>query len=212
MEQQNKRLRELKGSDYQIVDEQPNINGWPLYTSDHQKIGKVEDLLFDPEQKKVRYIIADLDGNDLDIDDKEILIPIGIAQLDEDDDEVIVPGITVDHLRMLPAYNDDRGLSDADEQAIFSVISGPASVGEWTGATDNRYNHAHFDDQYFYRQRNTSMPTDNSRARNLDSTDFRDERIDSRSIRLRSRIDDDRDRLNRDTDDFNRDDNDRNRI
>ena len=189
MEQSNKRLQELKGSDYKIVDEQPDINGWPLYTSDHQKIGKVEDLLFDTEAQKVRYIIADLDGNDLDLDDKEVLIPIGIAQLHEDDDEVIVPGISAANLGALPAYNDDRDLTDSDEQAIISVLSGNTDTTNWSSANTERYNHAHFDDRNFYRE--SIQPTVNDQLRNADErdTNYGTDETNSRGIRLRSRRD-----------------------
>ena len=189
MEQTNKRLQELKGSDYKIVDEQPDINGWPLYTSDHQKIGKVEDLLFDTEAKKVRYIIADLDGNDLDLDDKEVLIPIGIAQLHEADDEVIVPGISVANLGALPAYNDDRDLTDSDEQAILSVLSGNAGTNNPGLANTERYNHAHFDDRNFYRE--SIQPTVNDQLRDTNEQDrnYEADETNSRGIRLRSRRD-----------------------
>lgn len=189
MEQNNNHLQELKGSDYKIVDEQPDIVGWPLYTSDHQKIGKVEDLIFDLAAQKVRYIIADLDGNELDLEEKEVLIPIGIAQLHEDDDEVIVPGISVASLNAIPAYNDDRDLTDADEQAILSVISSGDDT-DWTSANTERYNHAHFDDRNFYRGSIRRTVNDE-----YSDTDNRDNNIEAgetggRSIRLRSRRDD----------------------
>src|SRR5688572_19015698 len=107
----NRRLEELKGSDYKIVDEQPDIKGWSLYDAQHHKLGEVDDLLFDPAARKVRYIIADLDGNDLDIEEKEVLIPIGIAELHESEDEVILPNVTASQLSALPEYNDDRDLT-----------------------------------------------------------------------------------------------------
>jgi hypothetical protein len=156
MEDNKRRLRELKGSDYKIVDEQPDIKGWTLYDSQHRKLGEVDDLLFDAEARKVRYIIADLDGNDLDLDEKEVLIPIGIAELHESEDEVILPGVTASQLNALPEYN-DRELTAADENIIFAAFSDSETV-----TSSDRYNHAHFDDQRIYRNRNRATTMDES--------------------------------------------------
>lgn len=75
-------LEELGGSDYEIVDGEPNIKGWDVKNASGQLIGEVDELLFDPQSRKVRYLVVDLDGNKLGIDeDKKVLIPIGIAEL-----------------------------------------------------------------------------------------------------------------------------------
>ena len=192
MEQNNKRLQELKGSDYKIVDEQPDIKGWPLYNSEHQKLGKVEDLLFDPQMKKVRYIIADLDGSSLDFDDKEVLIPIGIAELHEKDDEVIIPGITASQLKALPEYNDDLDVTDSDEQTIMSVFSGGATTGALAGANSDRYSHAHFDDQNLYRHRNKQSTTEISDNETIpvikEELNIGKKEVETGRVRLRSRV------------------------
>ncbi len=75
-------LVELGGSDYEIVDGEPNIKGWDVKNEFGQQIGKVGELLFDPQSRKVRYLVVDLDGNKLGLDeDKKVLVPIGIASL-----------------------------------------------------------------------------------------------------------------------------------
>ena|SRR5687768_2354142 len=196
MENNKKRLQELKGSDYKIVDEQPDIKGWPIYDAQHQKLGEVEDLLFDRELRKVRYIIADLDDNEVDMDAKEVLIPIGIAELHETDDEVILPGVTSSQLSALPEYNDDRDLTDADENAIFASFSGGSSstIETGTGLNSDRYNNDHFDDQRIYRNRNkeanrivgdeSEIPVFRENLeRKRDFNDMRDERDTDEGLR-----------------------------
>lgn len=75
-------LTELGGSDYEIVDGEPDIRGWKVKNETGQLIGTVEDLLFEPQSQQVRYIIVDLDDADFGIeDDKKIAIPIGLASL-----------------------------------------------------------------------------------------------------------------------------------
>lgn len=81
-------LEELGGSDYEIVDGEPNIKGWEVKNASGQLIGEVDELLFDPQSRKVRYLVVDLDSNKLGVDDdKKVLIPIGIAELYDGNEE-----------------------------------------------------------------------------------------------------------------------------
>ena len=81
-------LEELGGSDFEIAGDEPNIIGWPVKDDRGVKIGKVRNLLFDRQSRKVRYLVLDLDGNKFDLDDdRKVLIPIGIAELYRKDDE-----------------------------------------------------------------------------------------------------------------------------
>ncbi len=47
-EYRSNHLEELSGSDYEIVDGEPDINGWDVIDHNGQKIGEVDELLFDP--------------------------------------------------------------------------------------------------------------------------------------------------------------------
>src|SRR5215211_1716711 len=98
----HRRLQELKRSDFDIVDGEPDIRGWDVKNQDGKKIGEVEELIVDAPQKKVRYMLVDLDDNELDLDHHKVLIPIGLAQLHRDDDDVILPGVQAEQLRVLP--------------------------------------------------------------------------------------------------------------
>jgi sporulation protein YlmC with PRC-barrel domain len=105
-------LEELKGSDFEIAEGMADILGWEITDSTGLIIGKVRDLLFDTNAEKVRYIITILEG-----DDQEVLIPIGKAQLDEDQKIVIIQDLTLRQLRGLPIYIKDN-LTSEDEYAI----------------------------------------------------------------------------------------------
>lgn len=143
------RLRELHGSGFEIVDGQPNIIGWTIKDSFDNRIGVVDDLLFDPDQQKVRYIIANLKDNAFDLDKRKVIIPIGTAELHETNDDVIVPSITRWQLRALPTYS--QQMTDYDERdidTIFSTGAGTTTTSqdrEWQKPSDfyNRssYNH-----------------------------------------------------------------------
>src|ERR1700759_2939539 len=137
-------LEELHGSGYEIADGQPDITGWDIITRSGKKAGNVDDLLFDPDTNKVRYIIADLDKNDLGLaDDRKVLIPIGLAELftkskkahrarkidpafsaydpAEHGNLVFIPTLSAQQLDSLPLYEKGR-LSRHTEIAIRKIL------------------------------------------------------------------------------------------
>ena len=161
------RLEELHGSGYEIKDGQPDITGWNIVTQSGKKAGEVDDLLFDAESGKVRYIIADLDGNELDLDeDRKVLIPIGIAELYtkssrrrrrldpaisaydplEHGNLVFIPSITAQQLDSLPLYEKGR-LSRHTEVAIRKTLE---PIGRDEREEDEFYRHEHFNEDRFY--------------------------------------------------------------
>jgi hypothetical protein len=123
----HRRLQELDRSDFEIVKGEPDIRGWDVKNGAGQKIGEVEELIIDAQKKKVRYMVVDLDDNELKLDHRKILIPIGLAELHKDDDDVLLPAVTVDQLGVLPDYNKDN-LDEETEHRICSTL------GRETGA------------------------------------------------------------------------------
>ena len=156
MEQNTYRyLQELTGSDFQIVDEEPNIIGWEVKNESGTYIGKVEELLFDPQTYAVRYIIVDLKDNGMNLEDKKVMIPLGIAHLHTSDDEVVLPGLHIDQFNALPAYKKDQ-LGPELEVQIRSVIGSPAALRIEDSITEfdqnSFYTHQHFDRDRFYQR------------------------------------------------------------
>lgn len=151
----HRRLQELDHSDFELVKGDPDIRGWDVRASSGQKIGEVEELIVDAQQKKVRYMVVDLDENELKLDHRKVLLPIGLAELHKDDDDVIVPTITADHLVALPAY-DKSQLTPDTERKICSVLgrkSESASVMEAEELTPEFYRHDYYNDDNLYKHR-----------------------------------------------------------
>jgi sporulation protein YlmC with PRC-barrel domain len=98
------KLVALSNSRYEIVSDEPDIRKWRVRNAAGKYLGIVNDLLIDPQANKVRYIVLDLQGKPLNLLSRKILIPIGIAELDDIEDVVILPGITIEQLATLPAY------------------------------------------------------------------------------------------------------------
>lgn len=153
------RLKELDHSDYKIAEDQPDIDGWKILDTSGKKVGKVKDLLFDETALKVRYIVTNLKNGDWFDDDREILIPIGQAQLDRDNKRVVVPNISPDLVSTLPHYKKVDDLTYEDESRIRNSFAGSTS-GDYN--QENFYDHEHYDEDRFYagnedydRDRNT---------------------------------------------------------
>lgn len=149
-------LKELGGSDFEIVDGQPNIKGWEVLGPEGQDLGEVSELLFDESTRKVRYIVLDLAENEWDLEERDVLIPIGLAEIDNERDEVILPIVTPEQLAALPDYS-KHSVSLETEMTIRSIFMN-ADPAHTASLQDDFYGHEHFDEQRLYSRR-TSAPS-----------------------------------------------------
>jgi len=126
-EMKHRRLQELDRSDFEITKGEPDIRGWDVRNDAGLKIGEVEELIVDAQQKKIRYMVVDLDHRDLKLPDRKVLVPIGLAELHKEDDDVLLPAVTVDQLSILPDYDGDN-LTDETEQQVCTAFGRSQSV------------------------------------------------------------------------------------
>lgn len=97
------RLEELKG--YQVAEGDHDIRGWEVRTPDGNKIGKVEELIVDPAERRVRYMEVKVDHKALGFDnDRHILVPIGAARIKEDGKDVLIERLPAQGLAGAPPY------------------------------------------------------------------------------------------------------------
>ena len=123
----NTRLQELDRSNFEIVKGEPDIRGWDVRYKNGEKIGSVEELILDTKAKKVRYMVVDLDENELRLENRKIVIPIGFAELHSQSDDVLIPNVSVDQLCSLPDYKRDALTPDV-ERGISSTFGRKAKV------------------------------------------------------------------------------------
>jgi uncharacterized protein (TIGR02271 family) len=81
-----KSLRELGG--YEVSSEDPDVRGWTVIGANGERLGTVSDLVVDTERMKVEYLSVDGDGG------TDQMIPVASAQLDRDQREVVIGGIS----------------------------------------------------------------------------------------------------------------------
>jgi len=165
---EHRRLQELDRSDFEIVKGEPDIRGWDVRNSAGQKLGEVEELIVDAQKKKVRYMVVDLDDNEVKVQHRKVLIPIGLAELHKEDDDVLLPAVTADHLNALPAYEKDNLTEEIERricdtlgrkaEPVASPATGTDAVKKKRNAIiiehdDDFYRHEQFQDNNLYKHR-----------------------------------------------------------
>ncbi|CAN5662342.1 hypothetical protein BH23GEM5_BH23GEM5_08780 [soil metagenome] len=159
--------------DFKVAEGDPDVRGWDVVASDGTKVGEVEELLVDTAAMKVRYLAVERDTGWFDTNDEPaVLVPIGAARLDTDDDRVIVDSIASDGFRTMPAYRRDTGVTRDYETSLRSHY-GSGAAGAATadaagaaGASDSDfYSDEHYDDDRFYgaRRNRTDLTGDEER-------------------------------------------------
>ena len=106
---------------FELAKGEPDPRGWDVRAADGTKIGKVEDLLFDTAERRIRYVEVALDKDIAKSAARDYaLVPIGQARLDDADDDVIVDLSSTD-LASVPRY-DRTHLSRDYESSLKSWV------------------------------------------------------------------------------------------
>ncbi|MDQ3190842.1 MAG: PRC-barrel domain-containing protein [Bacteroidota bacterium] len=102
-----KRLHKLKTlDDFEIADQDPDITGWEVFSSDDVKFGKIEDLIIDKEQMKAEYADMVVDKHYITgKTENHLLIPMEMIHVDKDHKKVYVTKIVSKDLEIFPYYN-----------------------------------------------------------------------------------------------------------
>jgi sporulation protein YlmC with PRC-barrel domain len=161
MSNKTKRLQELRGSGYEVVKGQPDIRGWEVRDADGHLMGKVRELIFDTRAQKVRYMVVDvIDSKELQLEKRSVMVPIGLAELQHQYDDVILPKVTPFHLRALPKYTKDDLGSKAERaiSTVFGIESKPlpANYTADDDVEESFYNNDMFNENNMHRRRTTN--------------------------------------------------------
>lgn len=146
------RLMTLDEADYEVAEGFPDPRGWDVLANDRTgpKVGKVDELLADPEAQRVRYLVVKLDKNIARDAERKVLVPVGIAQLDDDDDKVIVPGRGPEFFTAYPAYEPGQFSRSYEDRLREYVTGAPISGG---AAGRDYYAGEPFDERRLFRER-----------------------------------------------------------
>jgi hypothetical protein len=145
------------GGNYKMAGGQPDVIGWNVADDSGKKIGEVQELLFSPEGQ-VRYLVVSTVDNDAGANPpRAVLIPIGLAELHELHNEVIVPGLLPAQLSALPEY-EKGNITPVMEAQTRSILLGHAAGDAIAHTGDDFYAHEHFSDKRFYNGRMANVP------------------------------------------------------
>ena len=133
MNEERRRLAPLGDTtEYRVAAGLPDVRGGMVLGGDGTVIGRVVELLVDRDEGRVRYLECEL--TDARSGSSRLHVPVGLAEVRGDRDEVQVPSITVETVQQLVVY-DERALPD-DEALIrrgFADVAGGAlpEEDEW---------------------------------------------------------------------------------
>ena len=122
-------LREASG--LRIAPDMPDVRGWDVVGADGAVLGRVAELLVDPDEGRVRYL--ELETGSTADGGRRVHVPIGLARLDEARDVVVVPTVTTAVVGELTTL-DDRGITRDYELQVRRRILGAEDVGAVSGA------------------------------------------------------------------------------
>ncbi|AMM51908.1 hypothetical protein TH61_12970 [Rufibacter sp. DG15C] len=120
-------LQELGDSQYEIAKGESDIRGWDVVDLQNQFIGRVQELVYDQEAQKVRYAVLDLEGNQVNLALRLVLVPVGMTELELETRMVILSKVSLSQLQALPPY--ERGqLIQQVETRVLRVFAGEPSI------------------------------------------------------------------------------------
>ncbi|MES2881061.1 MAG: PRC-barrel domain-containing protein, partial [Bacteroidota bacterium] len=168
---------------------QPDIRGWEVREEKARKIGEVQELIFDVLEHKVRYMVVQvMDSDELELEKRTVLIPIGLAELHQKDDDVILHGVTAFQLRALPKYNKEN-LGARAEGAVGTVFGRKhTSLHDDTNETDmtnEYYEHEHFNEKNLYRNRKNVADVSLEKDSRDTSSQYKQQMTEAEAVALR---------------------------
>ena len=140
-----RRLRDL--TDFEVADENPDVRGWTVRGGDGKALGTVYELIVDPRALQVRYLDVELDaGLNRSEHERHILLPVGVAALDAEDDNVFVTALNSASVLQYPPYVELQITRDYEEAMLRALGQGPAPEAGF-------YERDTYDADAFYRRR-----------------------------------------------------------
>ena len=110
-------------SEFTWAEGMSDVRGWEVRTRvDNEKVGKVDDIVFD-EARRPRYLDVDMG-----LFRKHVLLPIGLARVDELNDVIWVPNMTREQFKEFPEYGHEPASITAEYESRVRKAS-PGATG-----------------------------------------------------------------------------------
>lgn len=96
-------------------DNAAEFSEYSVYAQGEDKVGTVEDALFEQATGNIRYLVVD---TGFWVFGKKVLIPIGLTRFDHQERRVYVNGLTQERVENLPEYTNDMTVDHEYEDRI----------------------------------------------------------------------------------------------
>jgi photosynthetic reaction center H subunit len=174
-------LGELK--DFEVAKGYPDIRGWRVNAADGAEAGKVHELLVDVDTLRTRYLDVRLTPElSATPHDRDVLVPIGAARIDDEKDVVVVP-LSTERIALLPPF-DHESLTRAHEFEVRRHFSaGEAAAASAAAAAEGKrefYDDANYDDRHFFSARHAPATT----AEEMEAAAKRDVQVGETEVRV----------------------------
>jgi len=145
--------------DVEVAQGYPDVRGWKVMSGDDKEVGKVHELLIDVDNLRTRYLDVRL-NNDIAATpgERDVLVPIGTANLVEDQKAVRVP-LTAERFCLLPIYEHGHvsRVQEVEVRRHFSLGEAAAAGAVGAAAADavkrDFYDNDGYDDKRFFGER-----------------------------------------------------------
>lgn len=162
MDNADQRLQNLDDTNYKVESDDPDPSGWSVKGSDNREVGKVDNLLVNIEREKVVYLDVDVDDSIIGEDheplnepvdegvhefenregEDHLIIPIGMAALDEDDKSVYCDEISYQTFAGTRRFKKGEPIDSEYERYVVGRYSGDTDWDE--REDDDLYDHKAF--------------------------------------------------------------------
>ncbi|HET8753623.1 MAG TPA: PRC-barrel domain-containing protein [Salinimicrobium sp.] len=187
-------LHEL--SDYKVASGDPDVRGWPVKDSDNRVIGKVDNLLVNKDREQVVYLDVEVDKSIIEANhdpygrssredvhefinkdgEEHVIIPIGLASLNEDENYVYTDRI--DRQTFAETKRVEKG-SHIDRDYEVVVLE---TYGRNRGTDTSRSDRS-------FTDRNEDRVREEERRARLDEERRREEHYDEDRVRANRDVD-----------------------
>ena len=146
------RLEELGSQDIAEIETEYDLRNFKVLDTHKNEVGRVIELLYDIQSKKLRYLVIELHSQNTDENLRQILAPIGTAERHEDENYLYIPTLNSELINALPDYEKGH-VNPGVENMVRLAYAGEDLLAEGSGLTGNDvlneeeafYNHLHFD-------------------------------------------------------------------
>jgi sporulation protein YlmC with PRC-barrel domain len=115
--------------DFRFDTDVDDIRGSDIYGANDDKLGTVEDVIFDSESGELRYLVVDTGGW---LSSNRFLVPAREVMSNVEGDDHFRVNLTREQIERLPAYDDNVLDSDSDFNDYEQRYQ---SAGNWTDGT-----------------------------------------------------------------------------